>query len=262
MEQKKRSVVKHTSEFLLESNQRKAFCHQESQKFWQPPRILDLKFSMWNGSCCMHIKQALVAQKHFLEYQYWGVFSKDRCDNKKHFCVSPEKETPLTTRLGRWTNCRGQIRLLTVKMRLNFSKTSRKLKLSSATQTSGKVGGKMSFCSTHAQQIRRNWRKFRTDKDKSSLTTPKGGTADGPSGTPFKCCPHEPKAMFFQAVFGPSTSHDHVAWIQEAFTSLLCLSAYRKDEFSTAAGHATEWRLWSINSQELSSNQVNLFPNF
>ena len=39
----------------------------------------------------------------------------------------------------------GQIRLLTAKMRLKFSKTSRKLKLSSATQTSGKVWGKMSF---------------------------------------------------------------------------------------------------------------------
>ena len=39
----------------------------------------------------------------------------------------------------------GQIRLLMAEMRLNFSKTSRKLKLISATQTSGKFGGKWVF---------------------------------------------------------------------------------------------------------------------
>ena len=67
---------------------------------------------------------------------------------KELFCVLLESEaTPGDSLEG------GQIRLLTAKMRLNFSKTSRKLKLSSATQTSGKVWGKMRFCSTHAQQI-------------------------------------------------------------------------------------------------------------
>ena len=39
----------------------------------------------------------------------------------------------------------GQIRLLMAEMRLNFSKTSGKLKLISATQTSGKFGGKWVF---------------------------------------------------------------------------------------------------------------------
>ena len=117
------------------------------------------QFQICNFQCEMEVGVCIKSRHHLLRDTSWNikrtlyafvgfkrdldVLSKDWCDVKISFCVLLEWE-PAGTQNYCWDG--GQIRLLTAKMRLNFSKTSRKLKLSSATQTSGKVWGKISFC--------------------------------------------------------------------------------------------------------------------